>query len=257
MRKRFPTILVALTCACLVASAQEGDAGSKQDNRKKMAAKQGKGGWVKMFNGRTLAGWTQKNGYATYKIQPAEGDNPPAIVGTTAKGSPNSFLCTVRRYGDFELEFEVKVSNQLNSGVQIRSQTRAGKGKTIYNTGRVNGPQVEIEASGENGAEAGYLYAEAAGGWMTPDEKRTPHKHFKDGEWNKYRVVANGPNIKVWINGQMVSDLTDEGIFKTHPRGFIGLQVHGIGDKPGPYTAAWRNLRIREPKKKPAKKNAQ
>ena len=34
--------------------------------------------------------------------------------------------------------------------------------------GRVNGPQVEIEATKENGAESGYVYGEALGGWMTP-----------------------------------------------------------------------------------------
>ena len=69
-----------------------------------------------MFNGKTLAGWTQKNGYATYSVV----EN--VILGTTASGSPNSFLCSVKEYGDFELEFEVKVSNELNSGVQIRSR---------------------------------------------------------------------------------------------------------------------------------------
>lgn len=162
-------------------------------------------------------------------------------------GSPNSFLCSVRKYGDFEMEFEVKVHDKLNSGVQIRSQTKVGPKFSIYQTGRVNGPQVEIEASGPNGAEAGYIYGEAAGGWMTPEEKRTPRKVFKDGEWNKYRILAKGANIKVWVNGEMVSDLTDEEKFETHPKGFIGLQVHGIGkDNPAKYTAAWRSLRIRE-----------
>ena len=197
-------------------------------------------GWVNMFNGRTLAGWTQKNGQATYEV--VDG----VIKGTTAEGSPNSFLCSVTEYGDFELEFEVKVSDELNSGVQIRSQTKKEEGKTIYNTGRVNGPQVEIEASGANGAESGYVYGEAAGGWRTPEERRVPHKHFKDGEWNKYRIVAKGPRIQTFINDQKIEDLMDEAIYKTHPKGFIGLQVHGIGKRSGPYHAMWRNLRIRE-----------
>lgn len=196
--------------------------------------------WVSMFNGKSLAGWTQKNGYATYAV--VDG----AIQGTTAKGSPNSFLCTVREYGDFELEFEVKVHNDLNSGVQIRSQTADKEGNSIYNTGRVNGPQVEIEASGGSGAESGYIYGEAAGGWMTPEERRVPHKHFVDGEWNRYRIIAKGPRIQTFINGQPIEDLTDEAKFKSHPSGFIGLQVHGIGDRPGPYQVMWRNLRIRE-----------
>lgn len=191
-------------------------------------------GWKDLFNGKNLEGFTQRNGTATYEVKDG------TIVGTTAKGSPNSFLCTDKKYGDFELLFEVKVDPQLNSGVQIRSQTQDDDPKE-----RVNGPQVEIEASGKNGAEAGYLYAEAVSGWMTPEDKRKPHKHFKDGEWNKYRVLAKGPNIKVWINGEMISDLTDEKIYETHPEGFIGLQVHGVGNA-GPYQVAWRNLKIRE-----------
>ena len=140
----------------------------------------------------------------------------------------------------FDLIFEVKVDDKLNSGVQIRSQTKGGP------KGRVNGPQVEIEASGKNGAEAGYIYGEAAGGWMTPADKLKPHKHFKDGKWNKYRVVADGANIKVWINGAVVSDLNHEEKYKSHPKGFIGLQVHSIGRGSGPYEVRWRKIKIKE-----------
>ena len=93
-------------------------------------------GWASLFDGKSLAGWVQKNGTATYRVEGG------AIVGKTVDGSPNSFLCTEKEYGDFELEFEVKVDPRLNSGVQIRSQTKDTP------TGRVNGPQVEIEGSG-------------------------------------------------------------------------------------------------------------
>ena len=68
-------------------------------------------GWVDLFNGKNLDGWTQFNGTATYRV---EGDT---IVGKTNEGSPNSFLCTDQLYSDFELKFEVKVDNELNSGV--------------------------------------------------------------------------------------------------------------------------------------------
>jgi hypothetical protein len=186
-----------------------------------------------IFDGKTLKGWTQRNGTATYKVV----DN--TIVGTTKKGSPNSFLCSDKLYDNFELVFEVKVHNNLNSGVQIRSQTKGGP------QGRVNGPQVEIEASGSKGAESGYIYGEAAGGWMTPKDKRKPHKHFKDGEWNKYRILAEGARIQTWINGTQISDLVDEAKLKSHPKGFIGLQVHGVGNR-GPFDVAWRNIKIRE-----------
>jgi hypothetical protein len=198
--------------------------------------------WVELFDGKTLKGWTQKNGTAAYRVETG------TIVGRTSDGSPNSFLCTVKDYGDFELEFEVKVDNQLNSGVQIRSKTKdqaTGEGRSNA-VGRVYGPQVEIEASGADGAQSGYVYGEATGrGWLTPEQRLIPHKHFKDGAWNRYRVVAKGPRIQTWINGKMIEDLVDEGIYQTHPTGFIGLQVHGIPKGTGPYEVAWRNIRIR------------
>ena len=202
------------------------------------SAKKSADGFVSIFDGKSLEGWTQRNGTATYEVKNA------AVVGTTKEGSPNSFLCSNKLYGNFELLFEVKVHDKLNSGVQIRSQTKGGP------KGRVNGPQIEIESSGSKGAESGYIYGEAAGGWMTPADKRKPHKHFKDGEWNKYRVLAEGARIQTWINGKQISDLVDEKKLKTHPKGFIGLQVHSIRKGTGPYDVAWRNTKLREIKKK-------
>ncbi len=201
------------------------------------------GKWVKLFDGETLNGWTQKNGKATYMVMDG------TIVGTTAEGSPNSFLCTEKEYSDFELEFEVKVDNGLNSGVQIRSKTRetsVGDGRN-QQAGRVIGPQVEIESGGDDGAEAGYIYGEATGyGWLTPKDRLIPHKHFQDGEWNKFRIVANGARIQTWINDQPIEDLKDEKIYKEFPKGFIGLQVHGVKSGTGPFQVAWRNIRIKE-----------
>jgi hypothetical protein len=192
--------------------------------------------WINLFDGQSLNGWIQKNGTAAYTVE--EG----TVVGRTAEGSPNSFLSTMKDYGNFELLVDVKCDNGLNSGIQIRSQTTDGS-----NHGRVNGPQVEIETSGENGAEAGYVYGEATGrGWLTPEGRLKPHKHFKEGEWNTYRILADGPRIQTWINGEPIDDLTDEPIFETHPRGFISLQVHGIKKGTGPYQVAWKNIKLRK-----------
>lgn len=195
-------------------------------------------GWVKLFDGETLKGWTQKNGTATYRVEDG------AIVGKTAEGSPNSFLCTEAVYSDFELEFDVRVDSALNSGVQIRSKTKPANDS---DAGRVYGPQVEIEAGGEQGAEAGYVYGEATKyGWLTPPERLKPHKHFRDGKYNHYRIVAKGPRIQTWINGEPIEDLTHDEIYKAFPSGFIGLQVHGIAKGQGPYQVQWREIRLKE-----------
>ena len=190
-------------------------------------------GWRPLFDGKSLDGWTLRNGSATYR---AEGG---AIVGRTGGGA-NSFLCTDKNYGNFELKFAVKLDHELNSGVQIRSNTRGGP------RGRVNGPQVEIDAIGESGTVSGYIYGEDAGGWMTPEKARKRHPHFKDGAWNSYRVLAVGSNIQVWINGAQVSDWSYPEKSRSYPRGFIGLQVHGIGPDTGPFEVRWRDLQIRE-----------
>ncbi|MFH5833953.1 DUF1080 domain-containing protein [Halalkalibaculum sp. DA3122] len=194
--------------------------------------------WVSLFDGETLNGWVQKNGSAEYRVEDG------AIVGRTSHGSPNSFLCTFNEFGDFELEFDVMLyDNELNSGVQIRSQTREPEGGEEY--GRVNGPQVEIESSSTGSPEAGYIYGEAAGGWLVSDEERIHHQAFRDGQWNHYRVVAEGPRIQVWINGQKITDLWHEESYLNYPRGFIGLQVHSISEDEGPYEVAWKNIRIK------------
>jgi hypothetical protein len=216
-----------LACALLALVAARDDA---------RAAK----GWVALFDGRTLEGWVQRNGTASYRV--AAG----AIVGRTSEGSPNSFLVTERTYGDFELELEVRVDDALNSGIQIRSRTRqrsTGEGSD-EGAGRVFGPQVEIEASP---GLAGFVYGEATGrGWLTPEERLALHEHFRNGDWNHYRVVARGPRIQTWLNGQPIEDLTDEEAYRSHPEGFIGLQVHSIEPGTGPYEVVWRRLRLRE-----------
>lgn len=197
------------------------------------------GDWKVLFDGKTLNGWTQKNGTATYRVENG------TIVGTTSEGSPNSFLCSNENYANFELEFDVKVDSRLNSGVQIRSVTAEQK-KPEEKYGRVNGPQVEIESAAKTDSLSGYIYGEATGrGWLTPEADRVRHKVLKNEEWNHYRVVANGPRFQVWINGEQISDLTDEAILKTHPTGFIGLQVHSIPKETGPYEVAWKNIRVK------------
>lgn len=198
-----------------------------------------KSDWISLFDGKSLNGWVQKNGTATYEV--VDG----TIKGTTNTGSPNSFLCTFNEFGDFELSFEVLLHDEeLNSGVQIRSATREAEGDEAY--GRVNGPQVEIEASSSGSPESGYIYGEGGtGGWLVEEDDRDYHDAFRDGEWNQYKVIAEGPRIQVWINGEKITDLWHEEIYMTHPRGFIGLQVHGISENEGPYSVSWKNIRIR------------
>jgi len=186
-------------------------------------------GFTSLFDGKTLDGWTQKNGTATYEI--VDG----TVKGMTSKGSPNSFMCTDSVYGDFELHFEVKCDPELNSGVQIRSQSLAD-----FKKGRVHGPQVEIAGLT---TVSGFIYSEGTGrGWIS--QTRTDHEHYKKDDWNKYRIVAKGPRVQTWINGEAVEDME---IPEVEPnKGFIGLQVHGIPKNKGPFSVQWRNIFIKD-----------
>ncbi len=186
--------------------------------------------WMSIFNGKNLAGWEQKNGKAKYEVKDG------AIVGTSTKNTPNSFLCSNRMYDDFILELEFKVDPKLNSGVQIRSNSFPE-----YNNNRVHGYQIEIDPSPR--AYTAGIYDEARRGWLyNLSDNEKARKAFKQGEWNKIRVEAIGDTIKTWINDVPAANLVDDMTYS----GFIALQVHGIGNdsaKDGTQVC-WRNIRI-------------
>ncbi len=209
--------------------------------------------WTSLFDGKTLNGWSVHSGFAKYHIEDG------AIVGTTVKGSPNTFLCTDREYGDFILEFEVHLDPRLNSGVQIRSKIakeekvfvfsgRDGKPRRLkIPQDRVYGYQVEIAT--EKGGSSGSIYDEARRAFMLASTTSSTgplpgdpaaSKAFKDGQWNKFRIECKGDRIRTWINDVPCVDLRDG----MTSRGIIGLQVHGVGKDATPYQVRWRNIRI-------------
>ncbi len=188
-------------------------------------------GWVSLFNGKDLTGWKQLNGKAKYYVQDDQ------IVGVSTINTPNSFLCTEKDYGDFIFEVEVKVDARLNSGIQFRSH-----GTPEYRNGRVHGYQAEIDPSQR--AWSGGIYDEARRGWLYGlAENPMGRKAFKNGEWNKYRIEAIGNTLRIWINGVNTANLVDD----ADASGFIGLQVHGIGNNKEKEGAEvrWKNIRIK------------
>lgn len=183
-------------------------------------------GWKNLFDGKSLKGWHQLNGKATYEVVNG------TIIGSTVKGEPNSFLATDEAYGDFILEIDLKVGN-MNSGIQIRSLS-----KPEYNNGRVHGYQVEIDPSDR--AWSGGIFDEARRGWMYQTEMNpAAKKAFKKGEWNHYRIEAIGPVFRTWVNDVPVAYMVDDMTLK----GFIALQVHAVKGEGGE-SIQWKNIRI-------------
>lgn len=194
--------------------------------------------WQNLFNGKDLQGWKQLNGQAKYEVVNGE------IVGTTVPDQPNSFLSTEKNYGDFILELELFVDDSMNSGVQIRSESKAD-----YLNGKVHGYQVEIDPSDRK--FSGGIYDESRRGWLYPMDINPKGKMaFKNQQWNKYRVECIGNSIRTWINGIPTANVVDA----MTPAGFIALQVHSIGknDVPGKQIR-WRNIRIQTENLKPSK----
>ena len=186
--------------------------------------------WKELFNGKDLKNWEQIGGEAKYEIQ---GD---AIVGTAVPKTRNSFLTTKETYGDFILEYEVYTDSEVNSGVQIRSNSDPD-----YRNGVFHGYQVELDPS-ERAWSAG-IYDEQRRGWLYPLTRNPKgQKAFKRASWNKYRIQAIGNSISTWLNGvqcaRLVDDMTSEGK--------IGLQVHSIREGSGleGVQIKWRNVRI-------------
>jgi hypothetical protein len=203
----------------------------------------GEGGFVPLFDGKSIEGWNQVGGKATYKVE--EG----AIVGSSVPNTQNSFLCPPKEYGDFVLEFEVKCDPALNSGVQIRSHVvkegetvKRNQGDKTLPVGRMYGYQCEI-AKGSGGA-SGCIYDEGRGGWIFGPDKASEkaRKALKDNEWNHYEIECKGNRIRTWVNGVPVADMTDD----RESDGLIGFQVHGVGKKTEPLVVRWRNIRIKE-----------
>jgi hypothetical protein len=202
--------------------------------------------------GQNLDGWTRRGGNASYAMDGKE------LVGKCVLNTPNSFLCSERTFSDFILEYDFKVDPTLNSGVQIRSECFDQKtqvtwrGKSIdIPAKRVHGYQIEIDPDPtRNRWWTAGLYDEGQRDWLFPgslggDPKaftEAGRKLFKPGDWNHIRVEAIGDSIKTWLNGKPCVDTHDSFV----ARGFIGLQVHGIGNDKTKEGAEvrFRNMRI-------------
>lgn len=214
-------------------------------------------GFTDLFNGKDTEGWIKRGGDAKYSV--VDG----ALVGESVPKTPNTFLCPPKEYGDFVLEYDFKVDPRLNSGVQIRSQAfdketvvKDAKGKEIkVPANRVHGYQIEIDNDPKRKRwwTAG-LFEEGCRGWIFPGfgggdgAKFTEQggKLTKVDDWNHVKIEAVGDHFRTWLNGELRVDAKDSRVAK----GFIGFQVHGIGneaDKVGT-KVMWKNIRIKEVK---------
>jgi len=204
-------------------------------------------GFVSIFNGTSLDGWEGKPEFWSVK--------DGAIVGQTTAENPtkgNTFL--VWRQGlvdDFELTLQYRLTGG-NSGVQYRSREFADVGPFV-----VGGYQGDFEAGPKF---SGILYEERGRGILTlrgeritiaADGTKTPgepigktedlQKLIKPGEWNELRIVAKGPKLQHFINGQLMSETIDEQERKRSAQGILALQLHAGP----PMKAEFKDIRLK------------
>jgi hypothetical protein len=188
----------------------------------------GGGNGGEFFNGKDLTGW---DGIAAlWAVKDG------AIVGTTPapKGlSFNTFLCTKRKYGDFELQCQIRLKDgKGNSGIQIRSEV-IDQAKFV-----VKGPQADVGAG-----YWGSLYGERFGGMMKQAPADQVNKVLKKDGFNDYYVKCVGKHVTIRVNGVTT---VDQEFAKMPDEGIIALQLH-TGP---PMEVTFRNLRFTDLGKK-------
>jgi hypothetical protein len=200
--------------------------------------------WVSLFDGRTLDHWVVKGGTAKYHVEGG------VIVGTTSSDpGMNTFLSTKRDYADFELYLDVRCDNALNSGIQIRShvyekdEPQSSNPNRVRKKGEVYGYQCEIAANDK--CTSGNFWDEGRWTKWHDDLTKKPGAcaAYRAGEWNHFRIVAQGDRIRSWVNGVPCADFREG----TDTTGFIGLQVHRIrSGAERKLQVRFKNIRIRE-----------
>ena len=196
-----------------------------------------------LFDGKKFDGWS--GNMDMFRIQDG------AIVGGSMdkKVPNNEFLTFKEKFKNFELRLEAKLIGEGgNAGIQIRSR-RATKEEIASKEKEKHIPKHEMVGYQVDMGKAwekvwwGKLYDESRRRKVLagPEDEKALEKLVKFDEWNDYRILCEGPRIRIWLNGTQTVDYTEkeEDIADS---GIIGLQIHG-----GPPSEAWyRNIRIRE-----------
>ncbi len=175
-----------------------------------------------IFSGKDLGGWT--------KIQ--EGDwtiDNGVLIGrngvnwSTDPEKTGSWLSTEKQYRDFRLELQFTVNQGGNSGVFIRSSHQKNPAFTGFEVQIYDAPGTPPSKTGP-----GSLYEVVA-----------PEKNLirPAGQWNSLTVLAEGPKIRVEMNGEKILE-TEQ---KRSLKGYIGLQNHDTKSE-----CRFKNVRLEE-----------
>jgi hypothetical protein len=140
-------------------------------------------GWVLLFDGRTLDGWTNR-GVAEWRVQ----DGSVVSIAGTGEGH----LATNRSFGDFRLRIDFWVDETANSGIYFR--VPESEPATISNS-------FEVQIF-----DAGPVWQTGAVIEIQP----VAEKPRTAGRWNTFDITADGNQLVVLRNGEKVVDAVAE-----------------------------------------------
>ncbi|MFT4540229.1 MAG: hypothetical protein ACI841_000125 [Planctomycetota bacterium] len=195
-----------------------------------------------LFDGKTLDGWITKggryDGNALWSVE--EG----TITGREGPNSAGGLIYTEKRYTDFEIELDAWITYPFDSGVFLHMVPR----DLAVEDGGGKGPQITLDyrPTGEVGGiyADGYYFHQPNG-----------MEKWKRDEWNHLRVscVGDPMHIVFWLNGELLTDYTlptSGGVFAKS--GHIGLQVHGARSEPEDSVVRFKNIKVKELRRKKA-----
>lgn len=169
-----------------------------------------------LFDGRTLNGW--EGDAKWWRVE----DGMIAGGSLTERVPRNVFLATTRSsFQNFELRLQIKITGTegfINSGIQLRSRRVPGSTE-------MSGYQVDA-----GDGWWGKLYDESRRNKVIAEsaDLAAVNAAVKKGDWNEYRIRAEGPRIRSWINGVAALDYT-EAEPNIAQDGSIAIQAHGNG----------------------------
>ncbi|MCH8269771.1 MAG: DUF1080 domain-containing protein [Planctomycetes bacterium] len=222
---RIQRLVLTISAVACVASAATG----QQERINTLTAEEAEQGFVLLFDGSTLDGWTTSGNIDSWAVRDGE-----LVTG----GKGGRWLRTMKQYRDFDLRLEFNIPRNGNSGVGIRGSTAGDPAFT--------GMEVQIyDSYGKPPAinSCGAIYNAIAPGSMPISPA---------GEWNEYRILLRGDTLNVWLNGTQIhrdQKLDDRGYFRTPDQkiplntrlttGYIALQDHGN-------TVRFRTIRVND-----------
>lgn len=211
-----------------------------------------KDGWKLLWNGKTSEGWRG----ADKAVFPPKGweikDNALNVLeGTGAESTNGGDIITVKKYGDFELTLDFRLTKGANSGIKyyVVEGLNSGAGSAIGLEYQLlddeNHPDAKQGVGGNR--TIGSLYD-----LIPPATDKVVNPV---GEWNNARIIAKNNHIEHWLNGkkvvtydrgtQIYQALVQKSKYATYPNfgeateGYILLQDHGN-------KVSFRNIKIRE-----------